>query len=59
MNPATALAEINEVVKKTEARSLMPQEGGVEESPSGKAGAELGAAFATPAEPVYNTVQYS
>lgn len=59
VNPATALAEINEVAKKTGARSLMPQEGGVEESPSGKGGAELGAAFATPAEPVYNTIQYA
>jgi len=59
VNPATALAEINEVARKTGERSLMTQEGGVEESPSGKAGAELGAAFATPAEPVYNTVQYA
>ena len=61
VDPATALAEINEVAKKTGARSLMPQEGGVEEDDAGSSGrgADLGAAFATPAEPVYNTIQYS
>lgn len=60
VNPATALSEINDVAKQTAARSLMPQEGGVEETAAGAQGrgADLGAAFAPPAPPVYNTIQY-
>jgi uncharacterized membrane protein YuzA (DUF378 family) len=57
VNPATALAEINEVAKKTGARSLMPQEGGVDEG-AAIAGADLGAAFAPASAPLYTAIQY-
>jgi hypothetical protein len=59
VHPATALAEINEVARKTASRSLMPQEGGVQESASSEEGADLDVAFASPAAPVYTAIQYA